>query len=55
MDQQKVAAVSESQGEEDANMVTAVDESHLHDVTMIWDSDTTRTMTAPTGIARPIV
>ena len=55
MDQQKVAAIAEPQGEEDANMVTVVDESHLHDVKMIRDSDTTRTMTALTGITRPTV
>ena len=45
----------ESQGEEDANMVTAVEESRLLDVTMVWETETPRPTTAPTGIARPTV
>ena len=47
----------ESQGEEDANMVTAVEESRLldRDVTMVRETETPRPTTAPTGIARPMV
>ena len=55
MNQQKTVANTESQGEEDANMVTVVDESRLHDATMVRDSDTTRLTSAPMGIARPTV
>ena len=49
--------VVESQGEEDANMVTAVEESRLldRDVTMVRETETPRPATAPTGIARPTV
>ena len=48
---------TESQGEEDASMVTAVEESRLldRDVTMVWETETQRPATAPTGIARPTV
>ena len=55
MDQPQKAI--ESQGEEDANMVTAVEESRLldRDVTMVRETETPRPATAPTGIARPTV
>ena len=55
MDQRQKAI--ESQGEEDANMVTAVEESRLldRDVTMVRETETPRPATAPTGIARPTV
>ena len=49
--------VVESQGEEDANMVTAVEETRLldRDATMVRETETPRPATAPTGIARPTV
>ena len=48
---------TDSQGEEDANMITAVEESRLldRDVTMIRETETPKPTTAPTGIARPTV
>ena len=45
----------ESQGEEDANMVTAVEETRLFYVTMTRETETPRPTMAPTGIARPTV
>ena len=47
----------ESQSEEDANMVTTVEESRLldRDVTMVRETETPRPATAPKGIARPTV
>ena len=49
--------VVENQGEEDANMVTAVEDTRLldRDVTMVRETETPRPATAPTGIARPTV
>ena len=54
MDQPQKAIESQ---EEDANMVTAVEESRLldRDVTMVPETETPRPATAPTGIARPTV
>ena len=55
MDQRLRAA--ENQGEEDANMVTAVEDTRLldRDVTMVRETETPQPATAPTGIARPTV
>ncbi len=49
--------VADNQGEEDANMVTAVEDTRLldRDVTMVRETETPRPATAPTGIARPTV
>ena len=46
--------VVESQGKEDANMVTAVEDTRLldRDATMVRETETPRPATAPTGIAR---